>query len=319
MTWRVILVLPFVLAGCDAPPSDVLQGYVESDSVIVSAPQGGWVGDLHVRRGQTVREGDALFSLDAESQVADRDRAMAAVEQAQAQAANLGKGRRTEELAAIQASITEAEAQAAFASEDLARQQALLAKGFTTRRAVQSAQAAANAARARVANAKAQLATAKLGGRSDERAGAEAAIAAAQAVLAQTDYTLSQRQVRARVSGILEDVMREKGEFAPANGPVVQILPPGALKVKFFVPEARRAQVRIGTLIGVSCSSCPQGLVAKVTFVAPSSEFTPPVIYSESAREKLVWAVEARPQPSNFKLSPGQPVDIKLTSAGPAS
>jgi HlyD family secretion protein len=307
------------LAGCDAPPKDVLQGYVESDSVIVSAPQGGWVTELNVRRGQTVREGDILFSLDADAQIADRDRALAAVAQAESQSANLGKGRRTEELAAIQATISEAEAQAAFAIEELARQQALLAKGFTTLRAVQSAQASANAAKARVANARAQLATAKLGGRSDERAAADAAIASAKAVLAQADYALSQRQIRARVSGIVDDVMREQGEFAPANGAVVQILPPGALKVKFFVPEARRAQARVGGLVGISCSGCPEGLRARISFVAPSAEFTPPVIYSETAREKLVWAVEARPEPSAFRLSPGQPVDIQLGGGEPRS
>jgi HlyD family secretion protein len=315
----VFLALAVALAACEAPPENVLQGYAEADSVIVSAPQGGWISELNVRRGQSIREGEVLFALDAEAQIAERDRALAAVAQAQAQAANLGKGRRTEELAAIQATIAEAEAQAAFASDELARQQALLAKGFTTRRAVQSAQASANAARARVTNAKAQLATAKLGARSDERAAADAAIGSAQAALAQAEYALSQRQIKARVSGVVEDILRDKGEFAPANGAVVQILPPGALKLKFFVPQARRAEMRVGVTISFSCSGCPAGQRAKVTFVSPTAEFTPPVIYSETAREKLVWAVEARPEPSAFRLSPGQPVDISLAAPEPGS
>lgn len=315
MTRFAAIALALALAACEPPPKNTLQGYVEADSVIVSAPQGGWVSELNVRRGQTVREGETLFALDARAQIAERDRAFAAVAQAEAQAANLETGRRTEELAAIQASIAEAEAQHLFASEELTRQNALLAKGFATRRTVQSAQASANAARARVANARAQLAAAKLGGRRDERASAQAAIASAKAVLAQAEYALSQRQIRSRVSGVVEDVMREKGEFAPANGAVVQILPPGALKLKFFIPEARRAQIAPGVSIGFTCSACPQGLRARVSFISPSSEFTPPVIYSETAREKLVWAVEARPDPSAFRLSPGQPVDIQLPSA----
>jgi HlyD family secretion protein len=313
------LAFALALTACEPPPKDTLQGYVEADSVIVSAPQGGWLSELNVRRGQTVREGEILFALDADAQIADRDRALAAVAQAEAQAANLGKGRRTEELAAIQASIAEAEAQAAFANEELARQQALLAKGFATRRAVQSAQASANAGRARVANARAQLAAAKLGGRSDERAAAQAAIASARAALAQAEYALLQRQIRARVSGVVEDVIREKGEFAPTNGAVVQILPSDALKLKFFVPEARRAQIQTGISVGVACSACPPGLRARVSFIAPASEFTPPVIYSETARDKLVWAVEARPEPSSFRLSPGQPVDIHLAAPEPRS
>jgi HlyD family secretion protein len=313
------MVLVLMLAACEASPPDTLQGYVEGDSVIVSAPQGGWVSELNVRRGQSVREGDALFSLDAEAQIAERERALAAIAQAEAQAANIQTGRRPEELAAIQASIVEAQASADFAEEELARQQALFAKGYTTKRAVQSAQANANAARARVANAKAQLATAKLGGRNDERAAAQSVIVSAKAAFAQADYALSQRQIRARVSGIVEDVLRDKGEFAPANGAVVQILPAGAIKIKFFVPEARRASLRIGGIVGVRCSSCPNGLKARVTFIAPSAEFTPPIIYSQGSREKLVWAVEARPEPGAFRFSPGQPVDIALAPSGPAS
>jgi HlyD family secretion protein len=313
------LVFALALAGCDAPQKDDLQGYVEADSVIVAAPQGGWISDVYARRGQTVREGDILFALDAEAQIAERDRALAAVAQAQAQAANLSKGRRSEELASLEAAIAEAAAQLSFASEELARQKTLLAKGFTTRRAVQSAQATANSARARTAQVKAQLAAAKLGARSDERAAADAAISSAKAQLAQAEYTLSQRQVRARVAGLVEDVMREKGEFAPANGAVLQILPLGALKLKFFVPESRRAQIRTGALIGFACSGCPQGLRAKVSFVSPSAEFTPPVIYSREAREKLVWAVEARPEQTSFRLSPGQLVDIQLRAAEPTS
>lgn len=319
MTRLVAIALILALSACDAPPKDVLQGYAEADSVIVSAPQGGWVSSMAVKRGQSVRVGDILFTLDSDAQIADRDRALAAVAQAQAQAANLGKGRRVEELASLQATIQEAAAQSAFALEDLTRQKTLFAKGFTTQRAVQASRASADAAEARVANARAQLASAKLGGRSDERAAAEAAIASAKAVLAQADYALSQRQIRARVSGVVEDIMRDQGEFAPANGAVVQILPPGALKLKFFVPEAKRAEVRPGVTVGVTCSGCPDGLRARVSFVAPSAEFTPPIIYSQSAREKLVWAVEARPEPSAIVLSPGQPVDIHLAAPEPTS
>jgi HlyD family secretion protein len=320
MSWFLrTCTLAWVLTACDAPPKDTLQGYAEADSVIVSAPQGGWISELNVQRGQSVREGDVLFALDAEAQIAERNRALAGVAQAEAQAANLSKGRRSAELAAIEASILEAEAQAAFANDELSRQQTLLAKGFTTRRAVQSAQSSANAARARVANVTAQLASAKLGARSDEQSAAAASIASAKAALAQADYALSQRQIRARVPGVIEDVLREKGEYAPAQGAVVQILPPGALKLKFFVPEARRAQLQLGRPVGVSCSGCPAGLRAKVTFIAPSAEFTPPIIYSETAREKLVWSVEARPEPSAVLLSPGQPVDIHLTLPDPQS
>lgn len=310
-----ILCTVLVLSACSEQPAQAINGYVEGDSVIVSAPQGGWITSLAASRGQTVKVGDALFSLDADAQIADRDRAEAAVAQAQAVLDNLGKGRRPEELAAFEAGIAEAEAAARFAAEDLARQQALLAKGFTTRRAVQSVQSSYDAARARFANARSQLSSAKLGGRSDDKRAAESAVAAARAQLASAEYALAQRQVRARVAGVVQDVLREAGEFAPANGAVVQILPPDAIKLKFFVPESQRNRVALGMSVSFTCSACPPGLTARVSFISPSAEFTPPVIYSESAREKLVWAVEARPNLAQVRLSPGQVVDIRLGGA----
>ena len=63
--------------------------------------------------------------------------------------------------------------------------------------------------------------------------------------------------------------------------------------------------------MGVSCDGCEKGLTAKVSFIARSAEFTPPVIYSLEERAKLVFLIEARPeQPDKFRV--GQPVTVML-------
>jgi len=74
--------------------------------------------------------------------------------------------------------------------------------------------------------------------------------------------------------------------------------------------------VKFGDTVAVSCDGCEQGLTAKVTFIARSSEYTPPVIYSLEQRAKLVFMIEARPaQPDKFRV--GQPVTVTLAT-GPA-
>ena len=97
----------------------------------------------------------------------------------------------------------------------------------------------------------------------------------------------------------------------PPGGAVISLLPPGNIKVRFFVPESARSSMNVGREVGLHCDGCGEGLTARVTFVAADAEFTPPVIYSVGSREKLVWMVEAIPTRAN-RLSPGQPVDVTL-------
>ncbi len=50
-----------------------------------------------------------------------------------------------------------------------------------------------------------------------------------------------------------------------------------------------------------------------VSYVSNEPEFTPPIIYSNETRAKLVFLVEARPSVENAaRLRPGQPVAVAL-------
>ena len=47
--------------------------------------------------------------------------------------------------------------------------------------------------------------------------------------------------------------------------------------------------------------------------ISPRAEYTPPVIYSQESRDKLVFMVEAVfDDKTAANLHPGQPVDVKL-------
>ena len=92
--------------------------------------------------------------------------------------------------------------------------------------------------------------------------------------------------------------------------PVVSILPPGNVYVRFFVPETEFSKVRLGQKVTVHCDGCTKDITATVSFIAAQEEFTPPVIFSIGSREKLVFKIEAR-APGGLKLNPGQPVDVR--------
>jgi HlyD family secretion protein len=140
---------------------------------------------------------------------------------------------------------------------------------------------------------------------------ARANLEQAQANLAWSQTRLGRRRAHAPAGGSIEEVYFRPGETAPVGRPVIALLPPSNLKVRFYAPETEVAAVSIGQSVTVTCDACPSGLTGKVTFIARSTEYTPPVIYSMEERAKLVFLIEARPDdPEKFRV--GQPVSVSL-------
>jgi HlyD family secretion protein len=141
---------------------------------------------------------------------------------------------------------------------------------------------------------------------------AEAALRTAQARLNSAQTRLARRKVFSPVSGPVQQIYYRAGELVAAGKPVVALLPPGNLKVRFFVNEATLPKLKLGDVINVTCDGCTPGITAKISFIARSSEFTPPVIYSLEERSKLVFMIEAR-SGTPEKLRVGQPVSVTLS------
>jgi HlyD family secretion protein len=140
---------------------------------------------------------------------------------------------------------------------------------------------------------------------------AEAALRTSQARLNSAQTRLARRKVASPVTGSVQQIYYRVGEMVPAGKSIVALLPPNNLKVRFFVNEATLPKLTIGDTIHVSCDGCDQGISAQISFIARTSEFTPPVIYSTEERSKLVFLVEARPQHPE-RLRVGQPVSVAL-------
>ena len=140
---------------------------------------------------------------------------------------------------------------------------------------------------------------------------AEAALRQAKANLEWAQTRLARRNAHSPSDGTIEQIYYRPGETVPAGRPVVALLPPGNLKIRFFAPQAALPELKYGDVVGISCDGCDKGLTAKISFIARSAEFTPPVIYSVEERAKLVFLIEARPQhPEKFRV--GQPVTVTL-------
>jgi HlyD family secretion protein len=140
---------------------------------------------------------------------------------------------------------------------------------------------------------------------------AEAALRTAQARLASAQTRLARRKMASPVTGSVQQIYYRPGELVPAGRPVVSLLPPGNIKIRFFVPETVLPKIALGDAVTIHCDGCKADVPAKVTFISRTSEFTPPVIYSLDERSKLVFLIEARTDTPG-ELRVGQPVDVRF-------
>ena len=216
------------------------------------------------------------------------------------------------QLAQAQAEQTQIEADILRAEKELARQQDLVRIGGSPRRDLESAQAAYDSARARRAQAQAQQ-----GQATAARRQADAQAKQATASLDTAAFNLSERAVRSLVSGRVEDVYFRQGEYAGSGAPVISILPPTNVFVRFFIPETALNSLMLGTPVHIGCDGCAPDLTGTVSFIASDAEFTPPVIYSVGNRERLVFKAEARAA-SGLPLRPGLPVEVWPVETAPA-
>jgi HlyD family secretion protein len=300
-----------------APPPVQWQGYAEADFVKVGPTQQGLLTTLAVRRGSRVAPGAALFDQDDTNDQAAKEQAARQLRQAEEQLANLEAGGKLTEIQQAEANLANAEAARDKIASDLKRNEVLVKTNAVSIQIVDEERADLRAAVAKVQGLQAALAQmhAPLG-REREIKAQQAAAEAARAAVGMLQWRLDQRHVTAPVGGIVADVLARPGETIPAGGPVVSLLPPENIFVRFFVPEPRLAEVHIGDRVKLVCDSCPADLAATISFISPQAEYTPPVIYSESIRAKLVYMVEARPSPEQAVLiNPGQPVAVRPAQA----
>jgi HlyD family secretion protein len=294
------------------------QGYVEAEYVRASPTLMGRIVNVAVARGDQVAAGALLFTQDDADDKAARDAAAGKLAEAEARLANLQTASRDTEIAQARADLVNLMATRDRIGKDLARNEELLRTGAASRQIVDQQRADLASAIAHVDAANAKLTQMQSPtGRQYEIAAQSAMVAQARAALAQAEWKLSQRRVVASVGGLVADTYARPGETINAGVPVVSLLPPQNILVRFFVPETELAAVHVGDHLAIGCDNCAAGLTATVSFIAPQPEYTPPVIYSETNREKLVYLIEAHPPAEQaIQLKPGQPVDVRRSAAG---
>jgi HlyD family secretion protein len=299
------------LAACQREKPAGWQGYLEGEFVHVASPLAGRLEKLTVQKGTRVDAGTPLFTLEQASEVAAQREASDRLRSARARLEDLKKGLRPSELNALEAKIEQARAAAELSKRELQRLDELFKSGAIAANEFDRARLTHDRNIRAVDEIAAQLTTARLGGRSDAIIAAEADVAAAAATKERADWAVVQKTQPAPTAALVYDTLYREGEFVSAGSPVVSLLPPENLKVRFFVPEPEFATMKAGDRLRVAITGLPTPLEARVNYLSPRPEFTPPTLYNRDNRAKLVFMVEAALDPAAARdLHPGQPVDV---------
>ena len=286
---RAPLIGLLCLAACSGDESASLTGYVEAELLYIAPQDAGLVSTLSVQEGDRVAAGAPLFALDPARMSIAAEQAVAAAESAEARADDDG---------AMAQQIAEAEAALRLAEQTFRRSRDLVKDGAVPREKYDADAAALASAKARLDRARA------------ERDAMQGEFQSMTAAARLAERRLADLKTAAPAAGVIERIYRRPGEVVAAGEPVVALLPPENLKLRFFAPEPLLAKMQIGATVAFACDSCAQNRMARISFIASEPQFTPPVIYSISEREKLVFLVEARPyDPSG--LRPGLPVTVE--------
>lgn len=308
-----VLAAPFLLVACDRD-DDSFQGYVEGEYVYLSAPQAGYLKTLDAVRGSRVAAGQPVFAIDADPDDRALAEAEARADSAREKLQNLKEPHRPTEIAALEASLRAAEASLRLTGIQLEQYQALRRQNFVPQATIDAARSARDQAAAQVEATRQQIATYRVTlGRQAEVKSAEADLKAALAQVAQKRWVVERKSVAAPAAGEIAETYYRPGEWVAAGSPVASLLPDTRRRLRFFVPEKLVASIKPDDPIEASCDGCSSPIRARVDFVSPQAEYTPPVIYSRGSREKLVFRVEAAPTPEQAaQLRPGLPVDVRL-------
>jgi HlyD family secretion protein len=291
---RILALICIVgLAGCgDDTPT--LNGYAEGEFVMLAPETSGRISEISAAEGAAVQAGAPLFRLDAATETLALEAARARAAAATARFDDAAAGGRTPEIAAAREQLEQARAAQVRARADRARAQQLADTGVIPRARLDEAVAAAETADAKVSEARQRVTLAELPARENQIKALAATAEEAEQQVKIAEDALRRRTIIAPSAGRVERLLRYTGDVAGPTAPAMRFLPEGRVIAVLYIPEPVLSQIPVGTRVAVACDGCPGDLSAEIVSVGDETEFTPPIIYSDAERTRLVYRAEAR-------------------------
>lgn len=308
-------ILIAALSACGNPDL-TYQGYVEGENIYLASPYYGILEQVFVLRGQSVKKGMLLFKLDPNPQALQIKQAASALEQAKYIYHDMTMPKRTPEITAIMAQISQTETQIRLAALRVNRNQTLYSKHVLDKDTFDASVEHYKELSDVKAQFEANLALAKLGSRSSQLKAQQAQVLFLYRKKKEVEWEIAQKSFYAPADGVIFDTYFKKGEFVDSKKPVAALLTTDNRFIEFFVPAGVLPLLSVGKHITFDCQGCSKKNQAQVQYISPEAEYLPPLVYSRENMDKLVFRIKATMDKAD-QFKPGQPVVVTVpTHAG---
>lgn len=296
------------------PEPIILQGEVEAKQYNVASKIPGRILDVAVERGQQVKKGDFIFSIDSPEIDAKMANANAARSAASAQSRKAQNGAQQEDITAAYSTYVKAEAAALFSEKTFARVQNLYNEGVVPEQKRDEAETRMKAARETANAAKAIWQKAEKGARDEDKAAAAAMVKRADAAIAEVEAYLAETSINAIADGEVSGVNVESGELVSTGFPVVTILDLKDIWVTLYIREDFMSHFKLGsTFKAVIPALDGETFDFKVKYISPTGSFARWNATKTSGEFDLKsFEIEARPATKINGLRPGMTAVVTL-------
>lgn len=252
----------------------LLQGEVDAPNVNLSSKVRGRVQSIHVNRGDNVKVGDILITLDSPELLAQVKAAQAERDQAKAQLDLSENGTREESIRYYQALLAQAKANFENASKDYQRNKAISTKGYVSQSVLDNALKARDAADQQVKSAQANLDEALHGDRIEQKQIYQAKLQQAEEQLNQLIIQYKDLQVKSPVNGEVGSIPAEVGELFNATSPLLTVVElPNAYFV-FNIRENILVNIHKGDHVFLTVPALGNNSIeTEVRYIAPMGDY----------------------------------------------
>lgn len=296
------------------PEPVILQGEVEAKQYNVASKIPGRILEVVVEKGQQVKKGDFVFSIDSPEINAKMANANAARSAANAQSRKAQNGAQQEDITAAYSTYVKAEAAAQFAEKTFSRVQNLFNEGVVPAQKRDEAETRMKAARETANAAKAIWQKAEKGAREEDKAAASALVKRAEAAIAEVQAYLDETTINAIANGEVSGVNVEEGELVSTGFPVVTLIDLDDVWVTLYIREDLMSSFTMGSSFMATVPALDgKEFEFKVKYISPTAGFARWNATKTSGEFDLKsFEVEARPVNKIEGLRPGMSAIITL-------
>ncbi len=296
------------------PQPVILQGEVEAKQYSIASKVPGRIQEVAVTKGQKVKTGDFIFSIDSPEIDAKMAEANAARSAASAQSRKAQNGAQEEDIIAAYSTYVKAEAAAQFGEKTLERVQNLYNEGVVPAQKRDEAETKMKAARETANAAKAIWQKAEKGAREEDKAAAAAMVKRADAAIDQVQAYLDETTINSIADGEVSGINVEAGELVPTGFPVVTLLNLDDIWVTLYIREDYLNRFKMGSTFNAKLPGLDNKTFEfKVTYISPAGSFARWNATKTSGEFDLKsFEIEARPMKTIDGLRPGMSAVVIL-------